>query len=249
MSTALPKKLKNEPLIDAVFEIRFHGTAPASNILPGYLFSKLDGDKKIEKLPAGQLPEVVRQNDPNLKYAPVVRILWKTFGIQISDNGLSVACFIPYPGWTAFRETISLVIDHLASAGIVHKVERYSIKYVDIIPAKTLTEQISAVNLDLTIGSHKLKKEFFQVRVDVPIDDLINIITINSSAEITLPSGEQKKGIVVDIDTIMNIDNSSIGEVVSSIADNIQRMHDINGELFFSCLKKETIEMLEPIYE
>ena len=245
----LPKKLNKEPLIDAVFEIRFQSDAPASSILPGVLFAKLDGEKKIEKLPVSQLPEQVRTSDPHLRYAPVIRIVWNNFTLMISDNGMAVGCILPYPGWTLFMQSILELVDHLASSGIVKSVERYSLKYVDIIPADSLAEQVSAVNLKLTVGNHELKGEFFQVRVDVPIGDYLNIVMINSSANAVLLSGEQRAGVAVDIDTILNIDGKDIGEIIPSISDNLQSMHDLNGELFFNCLKEETIARLEPIYE
>ncbi|MBD1399437.1 TIGR04255 family protein [Pelovirga terrestris] len=245
----LPKKLKMEPLIDVVFEIRFKSVISASSILPGLLFERLEGEKKIEKLPASQLPEQVRTSDPNLKYAPLLRIVWKNFAIMISDNGVAVGCILPYPGWSSFKKTIIELVGHLSSAKIIKEVERYSLKYIDIIPAKSLKDQVSAVNLSLTIGKHKLESEFFQVRVDIPIDDLINIMVINSSASVALSSGEKRNGVVVDIDTILNIGDDNIEETYSSLEKNLERMHDLNGELFFSCLREETIEMLEPVYE
>ena len=73
--TKLPLKLGKEPLIEALFEMRFKATAPVSNILPGLLFTKFKGEKKIEKLPAAQLPEELRKVDPSLHYAPLLRFI------------------------------------------------------------------------------------------------------------------------------------------------------------------------------
>ena len=75
----LPKKLKKEPLIDAVFEVRFTSAFPAGGVLPGLLFGNLDGDKKIEQLPLLQLPQVIRDADPNLRFAPLSRLDWGNF--------------------------------------------------------------------------------------------------------------------------------------------------------------------------
>jgi hypothetical protein len=38
MTNKLPTKLKKEPLVDAVFELRFYSSAPASSIFPGFFF-------------------------------------------------------------------------------------------------------------------------------------------------------------------------------------------------------------------
>lgn len=245
----LPKRLEKEPLIDAVFEIRFQSATPASSILPGLLFGRLEGEKKIEKLPIAQLPEQVRISDPNLKYAPVLRIVWKNFSLMISDNGLTVGCMLPYPGWSSFKEIILEVIGYLSNSNVINKVERYSIKYVDIIPANSLKDQVSAVNLELVIGKHKLDKEFYQVRVDIPIDDFVNIIILSSAANVILPSGEKRSGVAVDIDTILDLGKVPIEDIYAKLDKNLEKMHDLNGKIFFSCLTEKTIENLGPIYE
>ncbi len=39
----LPLKVRKEPLVEAVFEMRFDASLPASNILPGVIFGELEG--------------------------------------------------------------------------------------------------------------------------------------------------------------------------------------------------------------
>ena len=108
--TKLPLKLGKEPLIEALFEMRFKATAPVSNILPGLLFTKFKGEKKIEKLPAAQLPEELRKVDPSLHYAPLLRIYWDRFMILTSDRSSGLACKMPYPGWNAaFKPRFSIL--------------------------------------------------------------------------------------------------------------------------------------------
>lgn len=46
MSTTLPMKFGKEPLIDAIFEMRFQSQEGASNILAGVLYTALSGEKK-----------------------------------------------------------------------------------------------------------------------------------------------------------------------------------------------------------
>ncbi len=97
MNNALPKKLSAEPLIDAIFEMRFTSLFPAaSEIIPGYLFSKLIGDKSVTTLPTAQLPKVTRETNPNLLFAPVTQLDWVDF-LSISAIAvlvLAVNCLI-----------------------------------------------------------------------------------------------------------------------------------------------------------
>ena len=164
MTNKLPTKLKKEPLVDAVFELRFYSSAPASSIFPGFFFSKLEGTKNIETLPTAELPKHLRDSDPNLQFAPLVRIHWNNdYLISISDRSVAVACKYPYPGWRNFKQAILKVTDIVREVGIVHEIQRYSLKYVDLIPCDDIKDRVSYINLEIKLGSHKLKKECFSL--------------------------------------------------------------------------------------
>src|SRR5215216_8126973 len=68
----LPTKLRKEPLVDAVFEIRFSASIPATSVLPGFFFAKLGTPQwKVDRLPVADLPSQIRSADPNLRYQPL----------------------------------------------------------------------------------------------------------------------------------------------------------------------------------
>src|SRR5208282_1778742 len=138
---SLPKRLKKEPIVDAVFEIRFISSTAASNVFPGFFFAKMRPQEcKVDSLPVAQLPSQIRSRDPNLRYQPIMRINWDNFLILIGDTVLAIACKIPYLGWITFRERIVKVVELLSDTKIVQTLERYSLKYVDIVEGETLAE-------------------------------------------------------------------------------------------------------------
>lgn len=250
MSADLPKKLGKEPLVDAIFEIRFTSSAPASDILPGFLFGKLLGKKSIERLPVADVPQPIRDNDANLKFAPLVRLHWDNFIILIGDRSVAVACKMPYPGWDNFRKVIISTVELINEASIIDLVSRCSVKYVDLIPSKDLKEQISLISLEVMLGGHKLEREAFQLRMEIPHNGFVNVVQIVSSAILTLPVGEEKTGIVVDIDTIDNFHSDEVfDQFLVGLADRVENLHNTSKEMFFNCLKRDTIDFLEPIYE
>jgi uncharacterized protein (TIGR04255 family) len=249
MKTKMPKKLKKEPIIDAVFELRFTSLVPASSVLPGILFSKLTGEKKIDPLPASQLPEQIRNSDPNLQFAPLTRITCGQFIYSFGDRSMAVACKNPYPGWTAFKSAILEASEYIETAGVISSVQRIGLKYVDMISADCSTDKTSLVELDLTIGKHKLGKETFQVRVEIPNGNLVNVVQIVSEAKVTFPDGTMKEGLIIDVDTITTIDNLTMLKLLDTLRADLDNIHDANVELFFDCLKPETIVVLEPVYE
>lgn len=250
MTKKLPKKLGKEPLIDAIFEIRFSSDAPASEIIPGFLFSRLKGNKTIENLPTSQIPKPLRDADPNLKFAPITRLNWEDFTINISSFGVSVGCNYPYKGWEKFRSAIIKVISSLENIDIFSSINRYSMKYIDLIPSNDIRHQISLINMDMSVAGHKIESETFILRVDIIRDDFINVIQIIPSASAKLIDGTKREGIIIDVDTIYSTDDLTIKNMINEdFSGRLDIIHKANKTMFFDCLKQETIAELEPYYE
>ncbi len=246
----LPKKLNKEPLVDAVFEIRFSSSIPISSVLPGFLFAHInDGDKKIERLPVADIPIQMREFDPNLRFQPLLRIKWDKFLILIGDESLAIACAMPYPGWLNFKAKIVEVINILKGSQIIDNVNRYSLKYVDIIDGETLSEQIKRVNLSLNIGNHTLSSEPFNIRVEIPYDKYLHIVQIATPSSATNFDGQTRDGVLVAVDSISEQLTIDLTSFADTLADNLEAIHTSNKTMFFECLRPETITYLEPIYE
>lgn len=249
MHTDLPKKLNKEPLIDAVFEVRFSSEVPASIILPGFLFNNLDGRKSIEPLPVAQLPKPVRDADPNLKFAPLSRIDWDNFFISISDYSVVVSCKYPYCGWNLFKPAITNVVDILEKSKIVSGVERYSMKYIDLIPVQDIEQKIGMINFAMSIADHKLEKEQFHLRIEIPRDGFMHAVQVASSAKAVLHNGTKLEGLIVDVDTFVPEYAASMQSLSEELSTRLDAIHSANKAMFFSCITSDALRLLEPVYE
>lgn len=249
MANTLPKRLRKEPLLDALFECRFSTSFPISNILPGILFSEFEGEKKLERLPQSEIPEVIRNNDPNFQYIPFVRIRLQNYSFLIGDRSMAVACNLPYKGWNDFKSTIIRIIAVLNKSGLIEKVIRYSIKYVDLIQSSDPTDQVNLANLSLKIGSHTLTSEPYQVRMEIPVDEFINIVQIISRTKVTMLDKSEREGVVIDIDTIKDTGGIPVEQLEQELDSVLERIHRVSKETFFDCLTQETLLRLEPEYE
>lgn len=249
VSIKLPKRLNKEPLIDAIFEMRFSSDFPTSDIIPGFLFSKLEGKKSIVSLPAAQLPKAIREANSNLKFSPTVKLDWEGFSVSIGDHNVLIGCKLPYPGWVNFKSAIVKILDYLKEVNVVQSVNRYSIKYLDLIQNTSIARQIDCLNIDVEISCYELKQEAFQLRMEIPEDGFINVVQLISSTKVNFPDGSAKEGIIIDVDTIFNLDDLSLEKTIKNISEKLEKMHAINKKIFFNCLKPETLESLEPIYE
>lgn len=246
----LPKKLIKEPMVDAIFEMRFSSSTAASSVLPGFFFAKLQPiNWKVTQLPISEIPNQIRNADANLRYAPLMRIDWDNFIILIGDYTVGIGCKIPYQGWIKFKERIERAVQIVMDTNIIQAIERYSLKYVDIIDGKDLAERIQRVNINIMIGSYPVENNIFTARVEIPKDNFLKVIQISSDAKALMEGGKVLEGVLVDIDTICRQQTSDLANFKSELSARLEDLHQENKITFFDCLRQETIDYLEPVYE
>jgi uncharacterized protein (TIGR04255 family) len=250
----LPTKLKKEPLVDALFEVRLASPAHAiGSILPGLLFTRLSSPHhpppKIERLPMAGLPEQVRNANPFFKYQASLRVVGHQFSVSIGESSITLACHLPYPGWTTFKSQIVDVMRLVREIAETSEIERYSLKYANVIEGDKLDEQIGRTNLSLSFGNHKLASEVFSLRVELPREPFVHIVQIASSALVTLADGSIRSGLLIDVDTVKNDHNRRLLTFLDLLDQDLDSIHIENKKLFFECLTPETTDQLEPSYD
>lgn len=243
----IPKRLRKEPLIEAVCELRFKSDKDSiSDLLPGLIFQKL-GDRfpKVEKLPASNFPPVVLKNDPNLRYIPTIKLTGgEPYSIMIGEHVFSLSCTRPYIGWDKFLSMIMELLAILKQTSLITHPERISLKYIDILLA-TEGFTLDALNLELKMGGNRITTAPVQLRTELNAEELTNIIQIGSPAQVALNTGQLFDGILIDIDTISRTMPSDFW---LNPKDFLDRAHAISKSMFFDLLKPETIKCLEPEY-
>lgn len=246
----MPTKLEREPLIDAVFEMRFEASAPVSSILPGLLYSSLDGEKTIDNTPAMSLPKEFRDREPNLAYAPLVRIGWGDFWIFVGDKVFSVSSKLPYPGWTKLREAIFEAYKLICHSGLINGVSRYSIKYVDLISDQSGIALEDIFDFDLRVGGQSAGSKDYQVRADIIDGATTHVVSIISTASShVIGEAVARTGSVVDIDSYVDLGLEPPEVFYEALPGRVELIHAANKRLFFNCLSERTLEWLGPVYE
>jgi uncharacterized protein (TIGR04255 family) len=249
MSSKLPTKLLKGPLVDAAFEIRFEGAIPLSTILPGHLYSQWGGSS-IERLPQADIPEQIRNNDPNLQYAPLIRLKFDKFFISISDRSLQVSCRYPYPGWALFEEKILKTLNTTNSINLVGPVVRYSLKYTDVLPNELMEYPSDYLNAKIAIGGRDIDIAKVNFQTEIQEGEAINLLQIAGRVDAQiLETGEPKSGLLIDIDSIRQIDNTPLADFIASAKVNLTSLHAINKKMFFDCLSEKGLAVLEPSFE
>lgn len=250
MSQGIPLELKVNPIIDAVIEIRFESSISFSDILPGVLLQTL-GDEigAVDRLPAADIPKQMRDHDQNLFYQPLVRIALGDYAILVGDRVVALACKIPYPGGSEFKEKAVEIFCQVLSLAIIKKVDRVSMKYVDFIEGDTLGDVIPYLNFSMSIGDNAVhEKNSFDVRLQIPEDDFLHLVQIIAPVEISVQARPQKKGLLIEVDTILIIKDMNADSVRESFSGLIDSLHLANKNKFFSLLTSHALNKLEAKY-
>lgn len=245
----LPKILEREPLVDALCEVRMEASEPLADILPGILFHKLEPKPSIMRLPPAEIPRPIRDADPALQFAPTQRLDWGNYVIAVGDRSVIISCKLPYPKWPNFKKKILEVIHLIAEVGVAGKVERFSVKYVNLIEAPTLAAQIAKIDLALRVGSVEANSDHIDIKVHHVEGDIIHILTVVTGASARMPDGRDAFGAVVDIDSIRNIQPVPFDTFAQHLEPEIETLRQANKVRFFDCLKRETINEMGPTYE
>ena len=245
----LPTVLEREPLVDAIFEVRLEGTPFLADILPGFLLHELKPTPTINRLPPAEIPQPMRANNPGLQFAPIQRLDYRDYFISVGDRNIVTSCKLPYPKWPQFKAVILDVIQKIKKVGIVEKVERFSIKYINIISAPTHAEQAAKINMAITLGPVEVNDDQVNLQVHQKEENIVHILSVITGASAKLQNGNEVFGAVVDIDSICNIVPMEFSIFADDLEPHLEQLKLANKAKFFGCLKKETIEEMGPIYE
>lgn len=157
MSRQIPIRLEKEPLLEAVWEVRFDndGSSSIGEMLPGMLYQSLrECYPVIVRLPTADIPRPIAQQDEALRYVPTVRMEGPpdtSFAIHVGDRVVSLNNRRPYRGWVEFSKRIRELAKLLKATGLIQKPQRFSLKYVDLIELDP-PPSLASLQISLTAG-------------------------------------------------------------------------------------------------
>lgn len=245
----LPRVLEREPLIDAVFEVRLNGTSSLAEILPGALFTGMSSKPAVSRLPAADIPYPLRANDPALQFAPVSRLDLGQFLVSVGDRNFVISCKLPYPKWPSFKAAILKIANQIAAVGIGGNVERYSVKYVNLIEGKSHSDQIAKIDMMIRLGSVEVTADHTSLQVHRHEGGILHILSVITGAEAQMPDGRRAFGAVVDVDSIRHVGGLEYAAFVGSLEPGLEDLRQANKVTFFDCLREATINEMGPVYD
>lgn len=253
MPKRLPITLGKEPLLEAVCELRVSPAVGGAfhTVMPGYLFAKFPGQvSALEQLPAAAIPEEIRAQEPELAYASVARVSWREYFVLIGPRSVAIACRLPYPKWPRFKTDALELFRSVLASSLIKGIDRYSVKYVNFFPSPDgrhgFTEMM---DWSIQIGDFIVGNERIRLRVEVPVDDAVTVITIASPAQVAKPNEPEVQGGVVDVDTVCTYVTNDLGTFDRELEDRLDRIRLVNKQAFFDCLTDRAIDLMDPKYD
>ncbi len=235
----LPKKIDPCPILEAVVEFRFESPFPYDAIF-GIVYNEFKSDfSSLQELPILQLPEVVRRQDPALRYKPYYKLSSKDkkFLFQVGARVFSLINLNPYDGWATFSIRLKDLLDRIEKISIVDKYTRVGIRYINGFDFNILEK----INLSLNISNEQLTEFDSTIRIEFPSGEFISTLQVINNAQVKKTEGIVK-GSIIDIDTFIN-------NPVKPILEVVKQGHNEEKKLFFTLLKKDFIEKeLNPEY-
>lgn len=237
--------------MEAVCELRVSPAGALHSVLPGRLYAIFrDQVSGLETLPAGAIPDTLRAQDPNLSFAPVVRVTWRDYLVLIGPRSVAIACRLPYPGWQQFKTDAHELFRNVLESSLIRGIDRYSVKYVNFFSSPdALAGFTGMMDWSLRIGSLVVGAEATHIRVEIADGEVTTVLTIASPAQITNPSEPTKLGGVVDIDTVCAHVTNDLTTFASELESRLDRIRHVNKQVFFDCLTQEAIDQMEPEYD
>lgn len=238
----MPKKLNECPLVDALIEIRFISELD-KNAVFGYIYSLLRNDYSgpVVNLPLSQIPIQIREHDPNLQYKPLYRIDGKDTVLQLGSDVICISSKIPYIGWDALSSKAEKIFTKLVEQRAVKTVIRLGHRYVNFFEGNIDSK------LELTVHfvpGYSYKN--IQIRSEIQEGNFMSTLQYSNSASYQPEQlSQQLLGSIIDIDTFRVYDGDYF---IQNIRSEIDQAHEYEKRLFYSLLKNDFIDQLNPEY-
>lgn len=238
----LPDKIEVCPIIDTVVEIRFSTEVNPIAVF-GIIFNEFKKEyPHVEKLPILQIPDQLRDSDPNFRFKPHYKIHDGKFVVQIGPDVLTISSPMPYIGWDSYSQHIIKFYKRLFGLRIIKSVSRLGVRYINFFEQDIFEK----VNVELKFGSstHSCTNTLIRTEIADRERGFKDILQIANN--ITHIVGTKVlQGSIIDIDTYKDYTDNSF---LFIFEEEINQAHGSEKDLFFRLLKEEFLVTLRPIY-
>ncbi len=238
----VPKHITPDPILEAVAEVRFL-PQPVPDAVFGVVYPLVEAQyPAFEKLPILQLPDEVREKDPNLQFAPHYRLKTGSTILQVGPRVISLTTS-DYDNWNSFSRNVLDLFRILEERRVFGPIVRVGLRYVNFFEQNILPR--STVKIEIA-GKSIVDQQIF-VRTQVDAAPYVTSIQIVNQASVGQPP-EARSGSAIDLDTFVL--SPALGkDRVGRFADLLNRGHAELKQRFFALLQPDFVASLNPEYD
>lgn len=235
----IPRKI-DDRLKDAIVNVQFQSSLPG-NAVEGAFLSLLKNEFQVVTIGqsnAIQIDQLVIQPQQSFYVHKEGK-----FRVDIKASSITFNLIDGYAGWNEYFTVISSTLSALFEEKIISHAFRIGVRYISVFDQERIFDHIVPKLSFAPFDSTSSRSQF---RIELPRQDFLVILTLINAFPKTV--GEDVKEIysVIDIDTFKLFD-----PLVSSGPELLKWLngaHDEQKEVFFSLLKQEFVDSLNPQY-
>lgn len=165
------------------------------------------------------------------------------FRVDINANSITFNLIDGYAGWSEYFAVIVSTLTSLFEAKIISKVFRIGVRYISVFDQQRIFDNIIP---NLSFNPFDGTSSRAQFRIELPRQDFLVILTLINAFPKTVDEKIKEIYSVIDIDTF-KLFNPMISSA-TELLPWLNKAHDEQKEVFFSLLKQEFINSLNPQY-
>lgn len=238
----LPIKITPCPIIESNIEVRFNTLLPGDAIIGMVysVFQPIYSNCRLEQLPIMQIPADLRRQDPNLKDKPTHILHTDKFNAHIGPSVFILGIPGDYPGWEDMQVVIKDFLTNIQKVNIVTSVTYVGLRFLNFFKSNIFEK----INLKIDFNGNFTAGKGTIFRTEFEHEHFINALQITNSVHVK-NNIIDADGSLIDITTIVKGRFNKLTDCI----DHINIAHKGEKELFFSLLKKEYLESLNPQYK
>jgi uncharacterized protein (TIGR04255 family) len=244
--TALPVKLRNDAIVEAVFEVRFDMTT-VPEVLIGRI-SEFGRWRNLaqRRMPGADIPAQIRSLNPLMRFQPVIEFVndgVEPFALRLGPQSLSYHRIKRYVGSKIFKTELIDSLDALFTKAVGVVVRRLGLRYLNALTSSI--HQIGSLrDLDISFeiaGDQPITNVNLNYATDVGKETLCSVrIATADMVQGDLPANSS---VVIDVEVFTKEGFKTARR--DEVEAWIEFAHINEKQEFFHLLKQETIDALE----
>jgi uncharacterized protein (TIGR04255 family) len=237
----LPTSISPCPIIEAIMDIWFKTEEPPEAVI-GLVYHRLIRDfPTMTKLPSAFIPEIARDANPSLAHQADYKFERKGLAVLVGPKNVAVGMLGEYPNWPKLSQEFREALQAIEDTGLRIHPERFGLRYINFFSGDIFPK----LKLEFALANETLVGQGTFFKIVIPGDRCDLLLQVGKDMQ--FPNRPLDPGSVIDIEAFVSNPAMTNG-FSKAVAQFLEIAHDAEKKLFFSLVRKEFLETLNPKY-